>query len=147
MDYKTVLAQLQNYRDIMDTYAIDTNEYSEAGLAYSGMLYGNGLGMRGYAFLVANTTRELTIEDEARVIVAQAQGHPLNEVVPLTTEAEFAYLLKWHRQQAKLTQTDVAKAVGMTQAQIARIENVENETTASRYKQLMDVVGGKFIVA
>lgn len=147
MDYKTVLEQLKNYRRIMDESAIDTNEFHEAGQAYDKLLYGNGLTMRGYLFVAKNVTRDLTVEDDANIIVAQAQGRPLSDVVPFTTEAEFAYLLKWHRQQAKLTQTEVAKAVGMTQAQIARIENAENETTVSRFKKLMDVVGGKMTVA
>lgn len=147
MDYKTVLAQLNEYRAIMDSHAIDTDAYQEANKAYTDLLFGNGLGMRGFAFLKENATRDLTVEDEARIIVGQANGNDLSEVIPLTAEAQLAYAIKRHRQAKNMTQIDLAKAVGMTQGQIARIENAQADTPFSKAKRLLEVVGGRLEIA
>jgi hypothetical protein len=103
MDYKTVLEQLQNYRDIMDANRETTKAYYEASTAYTDLLYGNGLTMRGWLFLVQNATQPLTIDDDARVIVAQAKSEDLSKVVDLIPQAQLAYQIKRHRQEKHMT--------------------------------------------
>lgn len=146
MDYETVLAQLKAYKAIMNNPDADRVEFMQAGASYNDLLT-KGITAKGYTFLAGNATRELTDEDNARIIVGYANGADLSKIVPLTPQAELAYQIKRHRQENNMTQADVAKAVGMTQGQIANIENAQADTPFSRAKRLLDVVGGKMTLA
>lgn len=73
MEYINVLNKLTELREIMTNNAMDTSAYLNAGAEYDKLLFEN-MSFREYTCIVQNSVHQLTIEDEAKMIVAAAKN-------------------------------------------------------------------------
>ncbi|ORI78170.1 helix-turn-helix domain-containing protein [Leuconostoc mesenteroides] len=140
MDYKKTLAKLNELKQVMENNADSTVAYHKAGQEYDTILFEN-MSFREYTFLVKNMTHEITTEDDAKLVVASAENQNLSEVVELTDTAQLAYVIKWYRQKNNMTQIDVAIKTGLSQSQIAKVENAKMDIPYSGASKLLKAVG------
>ena len=140
MDYKKILAKLNELKQVMENNADSTVAYHKAGQEYDTILFEN-MSFREYTFLVKNMTHEITTEDDAKLVVASAENKNLSEVVELTDTAQLAYVIKWYRQEKNMTQIDLARVTRMSQSQIAKVESAKTDIPYSGASKLLKAVG------
>ncbi|APE77576.1 hypothetical protein ARA02_09570 (plasmid) [Leuconostoc mesenteroides subsp. jonggajibkimchii] len=146
MDYKSILAKLSELKQIMENNADGTVAYHKAGQEYDAILFEN-MTFREYTFIVQHMTHEVTTEDDVKLIIAAANNKRLSDVVELTPSAQLAYTVKWHRQEQKLTQVEIAKITGMSQSQIAKVETANMDIGFSGAAKVLKAVGAKISLA
>lgn len=145
MDVTQVTAKLTAMNQTLATNAVDSPLFQQTGKAMDQMLYQN-MSIKEYTFIGQHLGRPMTVTDEAKLIVAAANGESLPDAVGLPASAKAAFLVRHGRQQAGMSQEDLAVAVGMSQSQIARIENVTSGINLDLLQRVLNVLGETFIM-
>ena len=87
--------------------------------------------------------REMNIVDEAKMIIAVQNHRPLTDVIKIPLEAKIVYLIKYYHKQQKLSQIQLVELSGMSQSQIAKIENMKQGLNVTDVDIIFRVLGIK----
>lgn len=89
---------------------------------------------------------KLAENEIADLIIAGRNNQPLNEAITLPAEADAAYTIRMERQNHHLTQQELAKRIGITQGQLAKIENGQQNANLNLLQRAMSVFGEPYVV-
>lgn len=144
--YEETVCQIKEMETILRTNSRDTTAFMQASRAYNALLF-HDMTLREFHFIAKNLGRDITAEDEAKLVVAAALHEDLSEVLPIDVDAQLAFKFKNLRQQQKMTQQQVANITGnYTQSQIAKAEAVDLPLTLTRWSELFRAIGKQVTV-
>ncbi|MDR3189723.1 MAG: helix-turn-helix domain-containing protein [Lactobacillaceae bacterium] len=142
MKYEEVKNRLEQLELITQQNNPSSDEFQNASAEIFAILL-KDMNIREFEFMGRHMGRRMTIDDEARLVVAAAEGRPLTDAIPLSVNADVAYKIKRSRLNHGLSQQELGNLVGMTQAQIAKIENDQTNINLEMLNKIIDVLGGK----
>lgn len=91
-----------------------------------------------------NTLKQpVTNHELAQLIVAAAKNQDLSEALPLSPDVKTAVKFQIARAKAKMTQAQVAKKAGFSQAQVAKAELAGTTLTMTHWAKLFHAVGAE----
>ncbi|QBO35663.1 XRE family transcriptional regulator [Periweissella cryptocerci] len=145
MDYKLVEKKLAELNYIISISEPDSDAFQDASQKMDEILFEN-INIREFSFIGKHIDGEITLEMEAKMIVAAAEGKPLTAVVPLSANDEAAYKIRRARIAQNISQVELAQKAGMTQSQIAKVENAQMNLTLDVVQRIMSVLGDTFLI-
>ncbi len=145
MEYEKVKSRLIELDNIQQQNRLDSKSFIAASREINDILY-RYISIKDFAFIGKHLGRELTIDDEARLVAAASKNLPLTDAITLPSSVAAAFVIRKGRREKGLSQADLANEVGMTQSQIAKIENVSNGINLDVMQQIMNVLGRTFII-
>jgi DNA-binding XRE family transcriptional regulator len=149
MDYKNIELKLSEMENEMDVLSRDTEEWHNISEAYRNFIL-HDISLRDLSFILEHLEHESTNTDLAKVMAAAKHGESVVDAVDMLPDAKLAFELRRLRREHGLTQTNVADAVGVTQAQIARFESGESAMTVQMMYKLFTYLTGvkpKIVIA
>lgn len=108
-------------------------------------MFGN-ISIKEAHFLAQALGRPLTSEETAAVILAAESHEPLNHAIKLPVEADAAYTIRDERNRMGMTQVELARRIGLTQSQLAKIETGHAAISLVTLQRAMKVLGKTFVV-
>ncbi|KRL20326.1 helix-turn-helix transcriptional regulator [Lentilactobacillus kisonensis] len=140
-----IIIELNDLNHVIASYPVDSKQYQNASDKLSRLLL-DAVNIRDVSFIVKALGRKLSDDELANLIIAGRNGQPLNESVTLPAEADAAYTLRIERQKRHLTQQELASKIGITQGQLAKIENGQQNANLNLLQRAMSVFGEPYIV-
>lgn len=137
--YENVYSQLVAFENVYTTSRPDAPDWFDAIKQESELIYQH-IPFREWAMLWHYAEEEATLEKQAELIVAAAQGRNLTEVLKLSPLAEAAYNIKYYREKEQLTQLELANKVGITQSYVAKIEKGDADITISLFAKIREAL-------
>lgn len=145
MNKNEILKKLTSLNQIIANDPVDSKSYQDASQEISEMLFDH-VNIRDVDFIVKSLGRELTNEEVADLIIAGQNNQPLNKAISLPTEADAAYTIRWQRQQHHITQKQLAKEIGVTQGQLAKIENGQQNASLNLLQRVMNAFNESYTI-
>lgn len=145
MDYKMIKKRLTALAKTIERNAPDSEAYQNAAQESSDLLFEN-ISIKEFAFVGEHYDGELTLELQAKMIAAAMDGKPLTDVILLDANATAAYNIRRSRQNQNISQIELAKKAGLTQSQVAKIENAQMNITVNILQNIIDVLGEEFTI-
>lgn len=145
MDVAQIKRQLSELDKIQQYNDPDSRAFITAAHEINEILY-RDINIKDFTFIGQHLNRHMTIDDEAKLVIAAHENRPLTEAVGLSAGAAAAYTIRRGRRHKGLTQAELAEAVGITQSQMAKIENVSIGINIDVLQRIMSVLGETFVV-
>ncbi|MDR3190097.1 MAG: helix-turn-helix domain-containing protein [Lactobacillaceae bacterium] len=145
MDYKKIEVRLRELEKIIENNRPDTDASQDASDEIDNILFEN-MTIKDFVFIGEHLNKKMTIEDQAKMVAAAAEGLPLTDAVAVSTAAEIAYLMRRARLAQNISQTELAKSIGVTQGQIAKIENAQANVSIETLQRIATVLGESFLI-
>ncbi len=111
-------------------------EYNQTSKELDALYYEN-LNIREVVLITKNLGHKDTIDDDAKMIVAAANGENVAQVMGLSVEAQAAYKILHARLKKGWTQTELGEKVGLSQSQVAKIETLQQIPDVGIFSKLL----------
>ena len=144
MEVEVVRQKLLDLDRILDENTPDSEVYMEADEARDALLF-HDMTLREFYFIGQHMQRPITVDDEAKLIVA-AHDNRLADEADIPASAKAALLIKRARHEKGMSQTELAGQVGLTQSQVAKIENVNIGIDVDVLQKILTVLGQSFVI-
>ncbi len=116
-----LIQELNKLEQIIDHSQPGSQEYLAASDRMQKLVFGN-VDIKEAYFIAEALGRPMTNAETAKMIIAARNKEPLNEAIKLPINADAAYKIRYERQKQGVTQRELAKQIGLTQSQLAKIE-------------------------
>jgi DNA-binding XRE family transcriptional regulator len=144
MEVEVIRQKLLDLDRVLDENKVDSEAYMDAVDARNALLF-HDMTLREFYFIGKHMQRPITIDDEAKLIVA-AHGNRLADEADIPASAKAALLIKRARHEKGMSQTELAGQVGLTQSQVAKIENVNIGIDVDLLQKILTVLGQSFVI-